>query len=348
MTHPLRVGLFGAGLIGKEHAKYLGLTDGVELAAIADPTPAAAELARELGVAHFDDYIALLDAGGVDAVIIALPNVMHADAAVAAIERGIPAIVEKPIADSLEDGRRILDASEKHGVPVLVGHQRRYAPDIAAARAFIAEGGIGDVVSVGILSSWRKHDEYYEVEWRTRKGGGPLLINLIHDLDAIRYLVGEISSVVAMGSNTARGFEIADTGGVLLRFANGAIGTATFSDAAASPWNWDLTSGYGAYFPTATPDADVYFIAGTEGAISLPSLTVFRHEEGNHWQVPITASTLDRVDGNAYIAQLEHLAAVVREGATPISSARDGFNTLAVAAAIEESLETGAFVEVTA
>lgn len=347
MTSPLRVGLFGAGLIGKEHAKYLGLAEGVELAAIADPTPAAVELARELGVAHFDDYTSLLGAGGIDAVIIALPNAMHADAAVAAIERGVAVLVEKPIADSLEDGRRILDASEEHGVPVLVGHQRRYAPDVAAARAFITEGGIGEIVSVGVLSTWRKHDEYYEAQWRTRKGGGPILINLIHDLDAIRYLVGEISSVVAMGSSTARGFEVADTGGVIMRFENGAIGTATFSDAAASPWSWDLTSGYGAYFPAATPDADVYFIAGTKGAISLPSLTVFRHEQGNHWQVPITASTLDRGEGNAYITQLEHLAAVVRDGAAPVSSARDGVGTLAVAAAIEQSLETGAVVEVT-
>lgn len=345
MQQIIRVGLFGAGLIGKEHAKYLGLAEGVELAAIADPAPAAAELAAELGVPHYADYNELLDNAGVDAVIIALPNVMHADAAVAAIEHGVAAIVEKPISDSLADGKRILDASEKHGVPVLVGHQRRYAPDIAAARAFIAEGGIGRVVSVGVLSSWRKNEEYYEVEWRKRKGGGPILINLIHDIDAIRYLVGEIDSVVAMGSNSIRGFEVADTGGALLRFENGAIGTATFSDAAASPWCWDLTSGYGAYFPSPPP-GDTYFIAGTEASIALPSLTVYRHEGPNHWQSPITTTTLERVEVNPYIAQLEHLAAVVRDGAEPISSARDGYNTLAVAAAIDESLETQAHVTV--
>lgn len=345
MREPIRVGLLGAGLIGKEHAKYLGLADGVELVAIADPTPAAAALAHELGVPHYSDYAELLDTAGVEAVIVALPNVMHADAAVAAIERGVAAVVEKPISDTLTDGRRILDASEKHGVPVLVGHQRRYAPDIAAARRFIADGGIGRVVSVGILSTWRKDENYYDVEWRRRKGGGPILINLIHDIDAIRYLVGEIESVVAMGSSTIRGFEVADTGGALLRFANGAIGTATFSDAAASPWCWDLTSGYGAYFP-APPPGDTYFISGTDASIALPSLTVYRHDGANNWQSPFTTTTVERVEVNPYIAQLEHLAAVLRDGAEPISSARDGYNTLAVAVAIDESLDTQAHVTV--
>lgn len=345
MQAPIKVGLIGAGLIGKEHATYLGLAEGVELAAIADPAPAAATLAAELGASHYTDYIDMLDNAGVDAVLVALPNVMHADASIAAIERGIAVLVEKPIAGTLDDGRRILDASIKHKVPVLVGHQRRYAPDIAAARAFIAEGGIGRVVSVGILSTWRKHDEYYEVEWRTRKGNGPLFINLIHDIDAIRYLVGDIDSVVAMGSSEIRQHEVADTGGVLLRFANGAIGTATMSDAAASPWCWDLTSGYGAYFPTPPP-GDTYFIAGTEASIALPSLTIYRHEGGNHWQKPITTTTLPRVEANPYTTQLEHFGAVIRGEVEPISSARDGFSSLAVAVAIEESLDTKQFVEV--
>lgn len=345
MRESIRVGLIGAGLIGKEHAKYLRLANGVELAGVADPLPAAATLADELGVPHYVDYTELLDPERVDAVIIALPNVMHADAAVAAIEQGIACLVEKPIAGTLADGKRILEASERIGVPVLVGHQRRYAPDIAAARRFIADGGIGRVVSVGVLSTWRKDEDYYNVDWRKRKGGGPILINLIHDIDAVRYLVGEIDSVVAMGSSAIRKFEVADTAGVLMRFSDGAIGTATVSDAAASPWCWDLTSGYGAYFPTPPP-GDAYFIAGTEGAIALPSLTVYRHDGPNHWQSPIVTSTLERVEVNPYIAQLEHFADVIRGEVQPISSARDGYNSLAVAVAIDESLDSQNFVEV--
>ncbi|MCW4385487.1 Gfo/Idh/MocA family oxidoreductase [Salinibacterium sp. SYSU T00001] len=345
MDKQTRVGLIGAGLIGKEHAKYLGIASGVELAAIADPTPAAQSLAEELGVPHFSDYEALLDSGLVDAVIVALPNVMHADATTSAVARGIVVLVEKPIADSLEDGRRILEAAEAASVPVLVGHQRRYAPDIAAAKAFIEEGGLGTIVSVAMLSTWRKPDEYFEVEWRRRVGGGPVLINLIHDIDVMRYLVGDIDSVTAMGSSAIRGFEVADTGGALFRFSNGAIGTASFSDAAASPWNWDLTSGSGAYFPPPPP-GDAYFISGTKASIALPSLTVYEHEEGNHWQVPIRTRTLERRDTNPYIAQLEHLAAVVRGEAEPVISARDGFRSLAVAVAVDQSLATSPAVKV--
>lgn len=337
MNQHIRVGLIGAGLIGKEHAKYLGMANGVELAAIADPTPAAAELAANLGVLHFFDYVELLDSGIADAVVIALPNVMHADATVAAVSRDIAVLVEKPIASSIEDGQRIVDAAEARSVPVLVGHQRRYAPDIRAAKAFIEEGGLGQIVSVNMLSTWRKNDEYYDVEWRTKPGAGPVLINLIHDIDAIRYLVGDITHVTAVGSSAVRGLEVADTGAAIFRFENGAIGTASFSDAAASPWNWDLLSGSGAYFPDP-PQGDSYFISGTKASIALPSLTVYEHEDGNHWQVPIRTRVLDRTAQNAYIAQLEHLAAVVRGEAEPVISARDGFNSLVVAVAVDDAM----------
>ncbi|MDI2097724.1 Gfo/Idh/MocA family protein [Ruicaihuangia caeni] len=330
----LRLGLFGAGLIGREHAQYAQQAQGVELVAVADPTDAAKQLSAELGARHYNDYASLLEAGEVDAVIVALPNAMHADAAVAAIDRDVAVLVEKPIADTLEQASRIVDASERRGVPVLVGHQRRYAPDVAAAKKFIESGGIGEIVAVSLMSTWRKPDEYFDIEWRRRRGGGPVLINLIHDIDVIRYLAGEIDTVTALGSSKVRGFEVPETVGAVLEFANGAIGTAMLSDAAASPWNWDLM-GYGAYFPTTPGDA--YFISGTEASIALPSLTVFRHEGGNHWQLPFTKQTIDRVEVNPYITQLEHLVRVVQQGEAPVISARDGYNTLAVATAIDEA-----------
>lgn len=345
MRDPVKIGLFGAGLIGKEHVRYCREAEGVELAAIADPSPAGEILAQEMGVAHFSDYPSLMDNCAVDAVIVALPNTMHADASVAALDRGLTVLVEKPIADTLDAAQRIIDASERNKVPVLVGHQRRYAPDIVAAKQFIDEGGLGEIVSVGIHSTWRKHEEYYEVPWRSQKGGGPVLINLIHDIDAIRHLVGDIDAVMAMGSSSVRNFPVADTAGAVLRFGNGAIGTAIASDAAASPWCWDLTSGYGAYFPPPPP-GDVYFISGTEASISLPSLTLYRHQGPNNWQSPMGTSVLKRVEANPYVVQLDHLAAVARREAEPVVSARDGFRTLAVAMTIDESISDPKYLEV--
>lgn len=346
MSKTTRIGIFGAGLIGREHAKHILNAEGVELAAIADPSPAAAETATLHDVPLYESYEELLDQAHVDAVIVALPNAMHADAAVAAIERGVPVLVEKPLADSIEAAARIVEASERTGVPVLVGHQRRFAPDISAAKEFIEQGGLGDIIAAGILSTWRKSDVYFEAAWRTQKGGGPVLINLIHDIDVIRHLVGEIESVVALGSNKARSFAVPDTVGAVLNFENGAIATAIASDAAASPWCWDLASGYGAYFPNPSNAGDVYFISGTTASLSLPSLTLHRHDGENHWQQPIVQTTLDRTEANTYVTQLEHFGAVARGEIEPVMTARDGYRTLAATLAIDESAETGNRVSV--
>lgn len=340
MQKPVRVGLFGAGMIGREHARHSVAAEGVELVAVADPTLAGAEIAEAYGVPCFADYVELLEEVEIDAAVIALPNAMHADAAVAALERGVVALVEKPLADTLDNAVRIVEASERTGVAVHVGHQRRFAPDIDAAQEFIARGGLGEIVSVGLLNVWRKNDEYFDAAWRTAKGAGPVLINLIHDIDAIRYLVGEIETVVSMGSSRVRGFDIPDTFGALLRFENGAIGTAISTDSAVAPWCYDLTSGYGAYFPAPAPPGDVYFISGTEASLAVPSLTVYRHDGEQHWQVPMTLETLPRVEANPYVAQLEHLAAVARGEAEPLISARDAYRSLAVAVAIDDSAES--------
>ena len=79
--------------------------------------------------------------------------------------------------------------------------------------------------------------------WRRSRGGGPILINLIHEIDLIRFVCGEIASVQAFTSNAVRGFEVEDTAAVLLRLTNGALATDSLSDTAVAPWTWDLASG---------------------------------------------------------------------------------------------------------
>jgi predicted dehydrogenase len=77
----------------------------------------------------------------------------------------------------------------------------------------------------------KKPDDYFNVAWRRERGGGPILINLVHDIDSLRFICGEIVEVQASTSNKVRGFGVEDTAALLLKFANGAIGTVTVSDA---------------------------------------------------------------------------------------------------------------------
>src|SRR4051812_48279293 len=116
----IRIAVVGAGQIGKRHAELIVKSDACRLAAIVDPTPAAADYAGTLGVPHYASLGELLARDHPDGVILATPNPMHCDQALVCIAAGIPTLVEKPVAHTLEAGMRLCDATDRANVPVLV------------------------------------------------------------------------------------------------------------------------------------------------------------------------------------------------------------------------------------
>ncbi len=328
-----RLVLLGAGLIGREHAALVLANPDAALVGIADPSPAARGFAAELGVPYYEQYEQMLDETQPDGAIVALPNHLHVPAGLACIARGIPALVEKPVADTLSAARRLTDASEQAGVPVLVGHHRRYSPDIREARRVVQEGVLGDLVVVNGMCLFNKPDDYFNAAWRRSEGGGPLLINLIHDIDTLRFICGEIESIRAFTSNAVRGFAVEDTASVTLRFQSGVLGSFVVSDAVVSPWSWEFTSAQALYFPHQ-PGAYLFF-GGRQASLSVSDMYLWRHASPNgHWQDPLVREhrPLDR--SQAYANQLEHFLAVIARDAAPIVTARDGMMTLAVTLAI--------------
>lgn len=333
---PKRIALMGAGLIGREHALLLSRTPETDLVAIADPAEAARSVAATYGAHYHADFKAMLDEVQPDGAIIALPNALHADAAIACIERGIPALVEKPVADTLDAARRIVEVSERHGVPVLIGHQRRHSPDIAKAREMVASGALGRLVAVNAMWMADKPGNYFEADWRRRPGGGPLLINLIHDIDCLRFICGEVEEVMAFTSNAVRGFEVEDSASISIRFTSGALGTLIMSDTAVSPYNWDTAAGQALYFPHQPENA--YFFSGTRAALALPLMELWQHEtEDGHWQDPLVMRHVALDGSRAYENQLSHFIEVIAGKAKPLVSARDGMMTLATIDAIARS-----------
>lgn len=331
-----RIALLGAGLIGREHAALVAARPDLELVGICDPSPEAAALARRLAAGHWTDYAAMLDEAKPDGAIVALPNHLHAPAALACIERGIACLVEKPVAETIAAGLGIADAAERSGVPVLVGHHRRHSPDIRAAKRAIDAGELGPLVAVSGMTLFDKPEAYFEVEWRRQPGGGPLLINLVHDLDVLRHLVGEIESVRAFTSSATRGFPVEDTASVAIRFESGVLGSFVISDAAVSPWAWEYTSGQALYHPTQ-PGACL-FISGRKAALSVSDMYLWRHaNEGEHWQHPLVREHRPGDGSRTYANQLEHFVAVVRREAEPLITARDGMATVAATLAVERA-----------
>ncbi len=330
----IRLAVIGAGLIGREHCQLIRDHDGVELAAIADPSPEADALAREYGCPLFRDYAAMLDSAAPDGAIVALPTTLHAEAGHACLDRGIPSLIEKPVADTLSAALNLTEASEAANVPILIGHHRRHSPDMREARRIVAEGALGDIVAVNGLWMADKPDAYFDTDWRRQPGGGPILINLIHDIDCLRFIVGEIAEVRAFASSTARGFEVEDTVSIALRFENGVLGSFLLSDAAASPFTWETTSGQALYFPHRA--GDCYVIAGRTGTLAIPSMRLWRRDApDHHWQHPLVEKQTPLDGSRTYPNQLEHFLDIIRGRANPVVSARDGTHSLATALAVQ-------------
>jgi predicted dehydrogenase len=279
-------------------------------------------------------------------VIIATPNGLHVDNALDCIAAGVPALVEKPVAHTLDAGARLLAAAERADARILVGHHRAHSPLLEKGRAIIRQGLLGSLVGVMGSAVFYKPDHYFdEAPWRRQAGGGPILINLIHEIGNLRSLCGEIVSVQAMASNATRRFPVEDTVAMNLRFANGALGTFLLSDTAASARSWEQTSQENKSYSTY-PDEDCYVIMGTRGSLAIPTMRIkrFERDEDRSWWKPfhVEVAAVERHDPLA--RQLAHFCAIIRGEAQPLVTLRDGLQNLRVTEAITEATRTGGLV----
>ena len=343
---PVRIGVIGAGLIGRKHIEVLrsGNTD-YTLAAVADPSPAAAKEAEQLGYQCYRTLEEMLDKAKPDGAVVATPNQMHVANGLACIERKVPIIVEKPISDTIESAMRLVAASERAGVAVLTGHHRRHNPIMRRAIEIIRDGGVGRVVAANALWLSHKPKGYHDLAWRREPGGGPVLINAIHDIDCLRMLCGDVETVQATASNAVRGFAVEDTAAAVIRFKSGALGTLLVSDVASAPWSWEWTSQENPYYPYQ-PD-NCFFVAGTLGSLSVPSLEHRWHEDGKQsWGLPLTGRREPIKPADPYHEQMRNFAGVIRGSEQPILDGRNGAKTLAATLAISISAKTGVPVDV--
>lgn len=341
MNQPLRIALIGAGVMGRQHYQHLRTLDQAQLCAVADPNESAAEFAAECGVAYYADYRQMLALARPEAVIVANPNALHVSTALDCLAAGVPVLLEKPVGVQVGEVRELVAASKATGVPVLVGHHRRHNPLIARAHEVISRGVLGRLTTVTALWQLRKPDSYFDIPWRREAGAGMLLTNLIHDLDLLRYLCGEVRQVLAITSNAVRGFGNEDCAAVLLQFDNGALGSLTGSDAVAAPWSWELDSGENPVY-SRQADQPCYLLAGTAGALSIPQLKRWHYAEaGEGWHQPLLQVQEPFTADEALRLQLLHFIQVARGQVQPLVSAADAGRTLALIEAIREAARTG-------
>ncbi len=238
----VRLGLVGLGNIGRHHASYLraGRIRGAALVAVADQSEA--NLAPFDSLKKFNHGLDLIASGAVDAVIIATPHVEHVALGIAAFEKGLHVLVEKPIAAHLADAQRLV-AAQRPGLVFAGMFQMRVEPRYRAIRDLVRQGKLGNLVRLSwINTDWFRPEAYYaSSDWRATwkgEGGGVLLNQALHNLDMLQWLVGMPARV--------RGFcklgrfhhiEVEDEVSAYLEFPNGATGTFVTSTGEAPGTN---------------------------------------------------------------------------------------------------------------
>lgn len=235
MSKKIRIGLAGAGWIGREHGRNIARHPGAELVAACDPQAEnLGTLRRETGAAftEYRSFDELLSAD-IDAVVIATPNALHAEQCVAAARAGKAIYCEKPMALSLEDCRRVRDAVDKARVPYLIGYHRRLNPLYLHVKSLLDAGKLGTPFMVE--SDYLHHvpGDWDIWSWlgKEKAAGSLFHAGSGHNVDLIRYFCGDIVEVSCMkGTFLPRTdqVETEDTALAIFRFASGAIGKVQF------------------------------------------------------------------------------------------------------------------------
>ena len=342
--HKTKLALIGVGTIGKRHLQAISEVADAELVAIVDTDPLAESVAEKANARFFSSARQMLREMQPHGVIVCTPTEDHLKPVLDSIELNTHVLVEKPIAPSLDEAQQMIDHSKQFNKQVLVGHHRRYSEQIQQTKRMIGNGILGQLVGGSGIWATRKPDSYFEPEWRKKRTSGPVLINLIHEIDIFRHICGEISSISATVASGIRQHPKEETSAVLLQFQSGALGTFLLSDVSPSPWTWEQATGENPRFPKSLQN--VYRFIGTKASLEFPNLIVWRHV-GNEsdWHQEISAEVLRCDARDAYAEQIRHFCAVINNKERPRIDSVDATKTLKATLAVFEASEKGIRVQ---
>lgn len=335
----MKFGVVGLGWPGQQHVKAIRAYPGeAVLAAVCDADPG--KLAEFEGVATaFTDVDAFLAKGDMDAVVLAVPHHLHADLTIRALDAGKYVIIEKPMARSVEECERMNEAAERNGRMLMVAQNWRYQAWCIAAKRVLESGELGAVRAVRTEWLLNFRPSFPQGSWiydGVKAGGGALVSLAIHNLDALRFIVGEIDEVFMhqlhtddWSTNGAENWAMTQ-----MKFANGAIG--------------HLFTGYTPFYP---PDNGMLYVYGEEGTLFFGpyrgenGLWIRSARRGDSPEAPY-----ERVDLAAFAPglvehpqtnQLKHFLDCVKYGTRPDSDGREIVKTIELVERIYASGRSG-------
>ena len=345
MKTKIKISVVGIGLMGIQHLKAIKISKKADLHSIVDINKKSIIYANKYKVPFYQSSIYLLKNNKPDAVIIATPNQFHEKHSIRFLNAKIPVLLEKPISDNISKAKKIIQSSKKNKTHLLIGYHRRHNSIISKVKKKIDSGNLGKIIAVNVMCLLYKNKEWYKEKWRTKKGGGPLGINLVHDIDLICYLLGPISHVQATTSNIIRKYDVEDTAAVNLTFKSGTLCSLNISDTIVAPYSYELTAGENPAYPITNQSA--YYIGGTKGSIQFPNLKHWYNKGERSWWKPIYHKDYNfRLSKYTLINQINHLCDVVLGKTKPKVSGDDGLQSLKIFDAILKSAKTGKRVKV--
>lgn len=310
----LKFGIIGCGAIAaNSFAPSLCNSEEAELVAVCRRDKGKARNFAEQfgGCSHYDSAEDLLVDEEVEAVVVATPTDTHRDYTVLAAERGKHVICEKPMARDAAECRQMVEACQKAGVKLAVAYRRRLFPQVLKAKALIAEGRIGRVVSVRThYSGWMSVGPD---EWRVDPGiGGAMMEMAVHRLEVLLNLAAAPVEVSALVETVEHPWPVDDTDAILLKFADGTVGVHST-------------------VLCSNPRRDMAHIDGTQGRIMIDSLEFgsdnLRLETADGIEeiavVPLENPYFDR-------PMIDDFARAVREDREPVCDGGTGFTVQAV------------------
>jgi predicted dehydrogenase len=325
---PLQAGFVGCGNITDTHARA-ARDAGLGVAAFFGRDPRKAEaMAVRYGGHAFPRYEDFLAHRPMDLVVIGSPSGLHAEQGIAAAERGLHVLVEKPIDVATARGEALVAAADRAGVKLGVLFQDRLKPDLGRLHDFVEGGGLGRVLLASARVKWHRPPEYYSTSsWRGTKAldGGAALVNQgIHTVDLLLWLLGPVTDVRALTGTLLHAIEGEDVALALLRFASGALATLEATTAAfpGYPRRVEISGTQG----TVVVEGDRVVAADLRGPA--PGL-VSAGDEGR-----ASAATAVVADATPHRRVIEDFARAIVTGGAPACDGREALRSLALVEAV--------------
>ncbi|MSU62098.1 MAG: Gfo/Idh/MocA family oxidoreductase [Pedosphaera sp.] len=349
---PVRTALVGCGKVGGLHAAALASLPESMLVAVCDPTLERAEaFAARYGGRVFREMPRMVRESGAEAVFICTPHPLHAESAVLAAQAGMHVMVEKPMAANLADCDAMLRAAEKSGVTLSVMSQRRFYEPVLRMKAAIDAGKIGrPVLGLFLMFSWRDRAYYESDPWRGKwatEGGGVLVNQSPHQLDLLRWFMGDVEEISGRWSNLNHHYiEVDDTAVATLKFRNGGLGSivTSLSQKPGLFTKVHIHGSNGASIGVET-DRGATFIAGVS-KIAEPPLNDLWTIPGEEQLLPeyqaADRARFQAIDPIAHYhaLQIQDFLRAIREDRPPLVTGEDGRAVVEIFSAIYESNKT--------